>query len=71
MNQRMTVGEVISALCKYASDMDDDNDYMLMCKSIYGIDVKNENRIEIIFLDGNTQDVAIDRNGRLIPNAWD
>ena len=67
----MTVGEVISALCVYASDLDDDGDYLLMCKSIYGIDVKGENRIEIYFIDGNTRNAAIDKSGKPIPNAWD
>lgn len=57
----MSVGEVISALCLYAADWD--GDQLLMLKDIYGIEASND-RIEILFTDGNTPDVVIDKSGK-------
>lgn len=59
----MPVGEVISALAKYASDFD--GNYLLMVSSIYSIEIKGE-EIEIYFIDGNTRDVVIDKDGKFI-----
>ncbi len=50
----MTVGEVIALLCKQASD----EDAYLMAKSIYSIDV-NDEEIRLYFTDGNTSDYSI------------
>ena len=50
----MTVGEVISLLCKQASD----KDMYLMAKSICSIDVNDEG-IYLYFTDGNTEDYFI------------
>lgn len=50
----MTVGEVISLLCKQASD----KDMYLMSKSICSIDV-NDEEICLCFTDGNTEDYSI------------
>ena len=52
----MTVGEVSALLCKYCSDEDD----LLMCKSIYSIDV-DDDYIFVCFIDGNTSDIKIER----------
>lgn len=59
----MNVGEVIAALIQYASDWD--GDYLLLQKSVYSIEV-HENEIMIYFVDGNTSDVVIDKLGKLI-----
>ncbi len=50
----MTVGEVISLLCKQASD----KDTYLMSKSICSIDVKDE-EVYLSFIDANTEDYSI------------
>lgn len=50
----MTVGEVIALLCKQASDEDE----YLMAKSIYSIEV-NDEEIFLYFTDGNTEDYSI------------
>lgn len=51
----MTVGEVMALLCKQASD----KDMYLMAKSIYSIDV-NDEEIHLSFTDGNTEDYSIE-----------
>lgn len=61
----MDVGEVIAALALYASGWDDDQDRLLLLKNIYGIEVRGD-YIDISFVDGNTPDVRINRNGRRI-----
>ena len=62
----MTVGEMISALTKYASDQD----YLLMAKSIYSVDVhmydNYVDNIDLCFVDGNTSDVMINKDGVLV-----
>ena len=50
----MTVGEVISLICKHASD----EDMHLMARSIYSIDV-NDDEIRLYFTDANTPDYSI------------
>ena len=61
----MNVGEVISALIKYASDWNRDN--LLLLRSVNSIDVcENTQEIEICFTDGNTRDVVIDMEGRFL-----
>lgn len=50
----MTMGEVIALLCKQASD----NDMYLMAKSIYSIDV-DDDEICLYFTDGNTENYSI------------
>lgn len=50
----MTVGEVIALLAKYCSD----EDYLLMCRSIYSIEVYDD-RIIVYTVDGNSSDITI------------
>lgn len=50
----MTVGEMIALLCKQASN----KDTYLMIKSIYSIDVDDE-EICLYFTDGNTENYSI------------
>lgn len=50
----MRVGEVIALLCKQASE----KDAYLMLKSIYSIDV-NDEEIHLYFTDGNTENYSI------------
>ena len=50
----MTVGKVIALLCKQASD----KDIYLMAKSIYSIDV-DDDEICLYFTDGNTENYSI------------
>ena len=51
----MTVGEVLSAICKYAGD---DSDYLLMVRDIYSIEV-NGNSVVIYCTDSNTGIITI------------
>lgn len=60
----MSVGDIIAALIKYASDWDGDK--LLLLESVYNIEVHQNDEIEINFVDGNTPDVVIDKNGKLI-----
>ena len=60
----MTIGEMISALALCASSFDDDKDHLLMLKSIYSIDVKDD-QLLIYFSDGNTQNIKINKNGQV------
>ena len=62
----MNVGEVMAALAFCASGWDDDQDHLLMLKEIYCIDVCDD-RIDISFVDGNTPDIRIGRNGKKLP----
>ena len=50
----MTVGELIALLCKQASDKDG----CLMARSIYSIDIKDE-EVYLSFVDANTEDYSI------------
>lgn len=50
----MTVGEVIALLAQYCAD----EDYLLMCRSIYSIEV-NDNSITVYTTDGNSSDITI------------
>lgn len=52
----MTVGEVIALLAKYCSD----EDYLLMCRSIYDIEVR-EDHIVVYTTDNNSADVLISK----------
>lgn len=52
----MSVGEVIALLCKYCSD----EDYLLMCKSTYLIEV-HDDYILVCTSDSNTSDIRIER----------
>lgn len=54
----MTVGEVIALLTKYCSD----EDYLLMCRSIYSIEV-NDHNIMVYTADGNSADIIICKDG--------
>ena len=51
----MTIGEVIAALTKYASDINP----LIMVSSIYEISVDSENNINIVFVDWDTPDLTI------------
>lgn len=53
----MTVGEVIALLATYCSD----EDYLLMCRSIYSIEVGDDSII-VYTTDGNSPDIIIKRN---------
>ena len=55
----MTVGEMIAAIALYESN----GDGSVMCKTIYSIDITNDDYIEIAFVDANTRDIVINRNG--------
>lgn len=55
----MSVGEVVAALARCCSDYD----YLLFVKSVYSIEVKDEN-IEVYFVDGNTSNIRIDMEGK-------
>ena len=57
----MSVGEVVAALARCCSDWD--GDYLLFVKSVYSIEV-NEDNIEVYFVDGNTANIRIYSNGR-------
>lgn len=50
----MTVGEVIALLATYCSDVDD----LLMCRSIYNIEVDDDS-ITVYTTDGNSSDIVI------------
>ena len=50
----MTVGEVIALLAQYCAD----EDYLLMCRSIYSIEVNNDS-ITVYTTDGNSSDITI------------
>lgn len=54
--RRMTVGEVIALLCEYCSD----EDYLLMCKSTYLIEVYDD-YILVCTSDSNTSNIRIER----------
>lgn len=62
----MNVGEVMAALALCASGWDDDQDRLLMLREIYCINVR-DNHIDISFVDGNTPDIRIGRNGKKLP----
>lgn len=52
----MTVGEVIALLTTYCSD----EDYLLMCRSIYNIEVDDDSII-VYTTDGNSSDIVINK----------
>ena len=52
----MTVGEVLSAICKYAGDY---SDSLLMVREIYSIEVDG-NCIKIYCMDSNTGVITIE-----------
>lgn len=54
----MTVGEVVALLAKYCSD----EDYLLMCKSIYSIEV-SDHSITVFTTDSNSVNVTIAEDG--------
>lgn len=56
----MTIAEVISALMKHM-----ENDYLLLIKTIDQIEIEN-NKIYLYFVDGNTQNIAINQNGERV-----
>ena len=56
----MTIAEVISALMKHMK-----NDYLLLIKTIDQIEIEN-NKIYLYFVDGNTQNIAINQNGERV-----
>ena len=58
----MTIGKMISALNLYCIS---DDDY-LIGRTIYSIEIKNDNEIHIFFTYGNTTNVIIDSNGNFI-----
>lgn len=55
----MSVGEVVAALSRCCSD----DDELLFRKSIYSIEV-NEDNIEVYFVDANTANVRIYSDGK-------
>lgn len=50
----MSVGEVIALLAQYCAD----EDYLLMCRSIYSIKV-DDNSITVYTTDGNSSNITI------------
>lgn len=56
----MTIAEMISALMKHM-----ENDYLLLIKTIDQIEIEN-NKIYLYFVDGNTQNIAINQNGERV-----
>ena len=59
----MTVGEVISAIALYSSNVFENNrDALVMAKGLDSLEVYS-GFIRLYFTDGNTTDVEIDRNG--------
>lgn len=50
----MAVGEVIALLAQYCADVD----YLLMCRSIYSIEVNNDS-ITVYTTDGNSSNITI------------
>lgn len=59
----MNVGQVIAALAKLASDFD--GDPLLLSRYVYSIEVV-DGQMEISFVDGNTDNVIVDRHGKLV-----
>ena len=60
----MSLGEIISALMKHVVN----EDYLLVVKSILNIEIYNNEKIRIRFLDGNTRDIAINADGEEV--SW-
>ena len=58
----MTIGEIVSALSICCGDIFD-GDELLFCKNIYSIESK-DNYIEVYFVDANTPNVKIYKDGR-------
>lgn len=54
----MTIGEAVAALARCCSDYDE----LLFRKSIYSIKV-NDDSIEVCFVDSNTADIRINKDG--------
>ena len=61
----MEIGELVSALSRYCGVVDD-GDYLLFCKSIYSIEITDDDYIKIYFCDANTNNVMINRNGEFV-----
>lgn len=59
----MSIGEVISALALCASSFDDDKDHLLMLKGVYDIEV-HDDYIAIYFVDGNTSNIKVYKDGK-------
>ena len=63
----MTVGEVVSALALYSSNVCDSNrDALVMAKGLDSLEVYS-GFIRLYFTDGNTPNVEIDKNGERLP----
>ena len=60
----MTTGEVIAAICKFASQFDDSN-YLVMTMNLYNIEVTDD-YITLYTVDGNTRNIRIDKEGNEI-----
>ena len=58
----MNIGEVISTLVLCASSLSDDNDFLLMTKSIYRIEVEDD-CITVYSADKSVRDVRIYKDG--------
>lgn len=59
----MNIGEVISALVLCASSFDDDKDHLLMLRGVDEIEV-NDDYITIYFVDGNTPNIKVYKDGK-------
>ena len=59
----MTIGEAIALMCQFSSDTGSDGDDLLMHKSAYSIDI-NEDCIELYFIDANTPNYRIYKDGK-------
>ena len=57
----MTIGELVSALSTYCSE----DDYLLFCRSIDSIEIRND-VINLYFTDANTADKTINKQGEFL-----
>lgn len=62
-NDKMNIGEIISAFALCASGYGDDNDRYLMLKTVDSIEVYEEYAV-IYFHDGNTRNIRVYKDGR-------
>ena len=62
----LTIGDIVSALIQRASDISASGDGLLLQKSVYSIEANDDGNIEISFVDRNTEDIVIDKNGKFV-----
>ena len=62
----LTIGDIVSALIRRASDISASGDDLLLQRAVYSIEANDDGNIEISFVDRNTEDIVIDTNGKLV-----